>query len=98
MKFRIVEVDSNYDLIKVWYISPDIDTDDIISELEKCYEDVLILLAETYDLFNRGKKLETQYTEDNVTWHYYGDTYIDYVNGNYKGEALFRNLPKDYLR
>lgn len=98
MKFRIVEVDSNYDLIKVWYISPDIDTDDIISELEKCYEDVLILLAETYDLFHRSKELETQYTEDNVTWHYYGDTYIDYVNGNYKGEALFRNLPKDYLR
>lgn len=82
MKFRIVEVDSNSNVIKVWYQSPNIDTDDIIGELEEIYDDVLILLADTYDLFNRGKKLETQYTEDNVTWHYYGDTYIDYLNYN----------------
>ena len=82
MKFRVVEVDSNSNVIKVWYISPDIDTDDIIGELEEIYDDVLILLADTYDLFNRGKKLETQYTEDNVTWHYYGDTYIYYLNYN----------------
>lgn len=90
MKFRIVEVDSNYDLIKVWYISPDIDTDDIISELEKCYEDVLILLAETYDLFNRGKKLETQYTEDNVTWRYYGNPYNEWFDP--------QHLVKNFLR
>lgn len=82
MKYRVVEVDSNSNVIKVWYESPNIDTDDIIGELEEIYDDVLILLADTYDLFNRGKKLETQYTEDNVTWHYYGDTYIDYVNSN----------------
>lgn len=82
MKFRVVEVDSDSNVIKVWYQSPNIDRDDIISELEEIYDDVLILLADTYDLFNRGKKLETQYTEDNVTWHYYGDTYIDYLNYN----------------
>lgn len=78
MKYRVVEVDSNSNVIKVWYESPNI----IIGELEKRYERVLIDLAESYDLFNRGKKLETQYTEDNVTWHYYGDTYIDYLNYN----------------
>lgn len=67
MKFRVVEVNNyNGNVIKVWYQSPDIDTDDIIGELEEIYEDILILLADTYDLFNRGKKLETQYTEDNV--------------------------------
>ena len=78
MKFRVVEVDSNSNVIKVWYQSPNI----IIGELEKRYERVLIDLAESYDLFHRSKDLETQYTEDNVTWHYYGDTYIDYLNYN----------------
>lgn len=86
MKFRVVELDSNYNVIKVWYISQDIKTNDIIGELEKRYERVLIDLAESYDLFHKGKDLETQYTEDNLTWHYYGDTYIDYVNSNlFKG-------------
>lgn len=78
MKFRVVEVDSNSNVIKVWYKSPNI----IIGELEKRYERVLIDLAESYDLFHRSKDLETQYTEDNVTWHYYGDTHIDYLNYN----------------
>lgn len=83
MKFRVVEVDSYHsNVIKVWYQSPNIDTDDIIGELEENYDDVLILLADTYDLFHKCKDLETQYTEDNVIWHYYGDTYIDYVNSN----------------
>lgn len=83
MKFRVVEV-NNYkgNVIKVWYESPNLTTKDIIGELEKRYERVLIDLAESYDLFHNGKDLETQYTEDNVTWHYYGDTYIDYVNSN----------------
>jgi hypothetical protein len=78
MKFRIVEVDKNSNVIKVWYESNNI----IIGELEKRYERVLIDLAESYDLFHKSKDLETQYTEDNVTWHYYGDTYIDYLNYN----------------
>ena len=78
MKFRVVEVDSNSNVIKVWYESPNI----IIGELEKRYGTLLIDLAESYDLFHRSKDLETQYTEDNVTWHYYGDTYIDYLNYN----------------
>lgn len=78
MKFRIVEVDNNSNVIKVWYESHNI----IIGELEKRYERVLVDLAESYDLFHRSKDLETQYTEDNVTWHYYGDTYIDYLNYN----------------
>ena len=82
MKFRVVELDSNSNVIKVWYISQDIKTNDIIGELEKRYERVLIDLAESYDLFHKSKDLETQYTEDDVTWHYYGDTYIDYVNSN----------------
>ena len=82
MKFRVVEVDSNSNVINVWYISQDIKTNDIIGELEKRYERVLIDLAESYDLFHKSKDLETQYTEDDVTWYYYGDTYIDYVNSN----------------
>lgn len=83
MKFRVVEVDNYHsNVIKVWYESPNLTTNDIIGELEKRYEKVLIDLAESYDLFHRSKDLETQYTEDNVTWHYYGDTYIDYVNSN----------------
>ena len=82
MKFRIVEVDNDSNVIKVWYESHNINTDDIISEIEKRYERVLIDLAESYDLFHKSKNLETQYTEDNVTWHYYGDTYVDYVNSN----------------
>ena len=82
MKFRVVELDSNSNVIKVWYISQDIKTNDIIGELEKRYESVLIDLAERYDLFLKSKDLETQYTVDDVTWHYFGDTYIDYVNSN----------------
>lgn len=78
MKFRVVEVDSDPNVIKVWYQSPDI----IMGELEKRYERVLIDLAESYNLFHRSKDLETHYTEDNVTWHYYGDTYMDYLNYN----------------
>lgn len=82
MKFRIVETDSNNNVIKIWYESQNIHTKDIISELEKRYERVLIDLSESYDLFHKSKNLEIQYTEDNITWHYYGDTYIDYINSN----------------
>lgn len=57
MKFRVVEVDSNSNVIKVWYISQDIKTKDIIGELEKRYERVLIDLAESYDLFHKSKEL-----------------------------------------
>ena len=59
MKFRVVELDSNSNVIKVWYISQDIKTNDIMGELEKCYERVLIDLAESYDLFHKSKDLET---------------------------------------
>lgn len=82
MKFRVVELDSNSNVIKIWYESQDIAPNVIFGELEKRYERVLIDLAESYDLFHKSKDLETQYTEDDVTWHYYGDTYIDYVNSN----------------
>lgn len=83
IKFRIIELNENRSIKKVWFESHSIATkkNDIIAEMEKHYVGALRKLDYQYNLFHHSKDLETEISEDGgETWSYYGDTMIDYWN------------------
>lgn len=83
IKFRIIELDENNQLKKVWYESHKIVTKktDLFTEMESHYFGALRKLDDQYNLFHHNKNLETEISEDDgKTWDYYGDATIDYYN------------------
>ena len=83
IKFRIIELDEEKSIKKVWFESHNINTKkaNIIAELERHYASALRRLDDQYNLFHHSKDLETEISEDEGnTWSYYGDTTIDYWN------------------
>ena len=83
IKFRIVELNEEKSIKKVWFESQNITTKkaDIIAEMENHYRGALRRLDDQNDLFHHSKDLETEISEDNgETWSYYGDTTVDYWN------------------
>ena len=83
IEFRIIELNEDKSIKKVWFTSHNIGTkkSDINTVLEQHYDGALRLLDDQYDLFHFDKDLETEISDDGgKTWSYYGDTTIDYYN------------------
>lgn len=79
MKFRLVELNDNGTVIKVYYVSPNIfNEEDFIELKKKCIEKYAAELN-FQDIFST-RKFEIQKTEDNVLWKRYSNPVRDYYN------------------
>lgn len=78
MKFRIIELNRDKSIKKIWFESHSIAAEKN-DEIECHYMEVLRRLNDQYNLF--GKILKTETSEDDgETWSFYRDTTIDYWN------------------
>ena len=76
MKYRIVELNEDRSIKKIWFESNNI-TAKKNDEIECYYMGTLKKLDDQYNLY--GKALKTEISEDGgETWSFYRDTTIDY--------------------
>ena len=76
MKYRIVELNEDRSIKKIWFESNNI-TAKKNDEIECHYMGTLKKLDDQYNLY--GKALKTEISEDGgETWSFYRDTTIDY--------------------
>lgn len=79
MKFRLVELNDNGTVIKIYYVSPNVfNEEDFIELKKKCIKRYATELN-FRDIFST-RKFEIQKTEDNVLWKRYSNPVRDYYN------------------
>lgn len=79
MKFRLVELDSEKNILKEYYRSPNVFTEEDFDELKKkCIEKYATELN-FRDIFS-VRKFEIQKTKDNVLWKRHSNPIKDYYN------------------
>ena len=79
MKFRLVELNDNGTVIKVYYVSPNVfNEEDFIVLKKKCIKKYATELN-FQDIFST-RKFEIQKTDDNVLWRRYSNPVRDYYN------------------
>lgn len=79
MKFRLVELNDNGTVIKVYYVSPNVfNEEDFIELKKKCIKKYAAELN-FQDIFS-NRKFEIQKTDDNVLWKRYSNPVRDYYN------------------
>ena len=74
MKFRLVELNDNGTVIKVYYVSPN-----VFNELKKKCIKIYVAELNFQDIFST-RKFEIQKTKDNVLWKRHSNPIKDYYN------------------
>ena len=79
MKFRLVELDNERNILKEYYVSPNVfNEEDFIELKKKCIKKYAAELNFQDIFFTR--KFEIQKTKDNVLWKRHSNPIKDYYN------------------
>lgn len=79
MKFRLVELDNERNILKEYYVSPNVfNEEDFIELKKKCIKKYAAELN-FQDIFST-RKFEIQKTKDNVLWKRHSNPIKDYYN------------------
>lgn len=79
MKFRLVELDINGEIIKIYYRSPNIFNEKDFDELKKKCIKKYATKLNFRDIFSK-RKFEIHTTTDNVLWRYHSNPIKEYYN------------------
>lgn len=79
MKFRLIELDSERNILKEYYRSPNVFTEEDFDELKKKCIKKYATELNFRDIFS-VRKFEIQKTKDNVLWKRHSNPIKDYYN------------------
>lgn len=79
MKFRLVELDNDRNILKEYYRSPNVFTEEDFDELKKKCIEKYSKQLDFHNIFS-NRRFEIQKTEDNVLWKRYSNPARDYYD------------------